>query len=114
MKTMKVLCVEHQPRCLQALAELLEAVGYEVVTATTGGKALELIREQAVAGVLLEYDLPDATGVSIRAQMQRITPDIPILLFSGVGYQTPILVRFFDSYLRPSRSREHLPDTLAG
>jgi hypothetical protein len=50
--------------------------------------------------VLLEYDLPDATGSAIRAEMKRIKPKVPVLLFNGVGSETPFLLRFFDSYLR--------------
>jgi hypothetical protein len=50
--------------------------------------------------VLLEYDLPDATGSAVRAEMKRIKPEVPVLLFAGVGSQTPFLLRFFDSYLR--------------
>ena len=35
--------------------------------------------------------------------MKRIKPEIPVLLFSGIGPQTPILLRFFDAYLRHER-----------
>ncbi|HKN17139.1 MAG TPA: hypothetical protein VJX47_09365, partial [Candidatus Sulfotelmatobacter sp.] len=27
-------------------------------------------------------------------------PDIPVLLFEGIGSQTPVMVRFVDAYLR--------------
>jgi hypothetical protein len=59
-----------------------------------------------VDGVLLEYDLPDATGSVVRAEMKRIKPDVPVLLFAGIGSQTPFLLRFFDSYLRNSERQE--------
>ena len=57
-------------------------------------------------GVLLEYDLPDATGSAIGARMKQMKPGIPVLLFAGVGTQTAPLLHFFDSYLRRS-SRLH-------
>jgi hypothetical protein len=56
--------------------------------------------------VLLEYDLPDATGSAVRAEMKRIKPEVPVLLFAGVGSQTPFLLRFFDSYLRNTERPE--------
>jgi hypothetical protein len=56
--------------------------------------------KQPIHGVLLEYDLPDTTGSSVRAEMKRIKPEVPVLLFTGVGSQTPFLLRFFDAYLR--------------
>jgi DNA-binding response OmpR family regulator len=95
-----VLCVENHPEYMEALTYMLESAGYEVMPARTGGQALDLMRGHSVLGVLLEYDLPDATGTAIRAEMKRIKPEVPVLLFNGVGSQTPFLLRFFDSYLR--------------
>jgi CheY-like chemotaxis protein len=106
MSDIKVLCVENHPEYLEALRAMLEAAGYEVVPATTGTQALGLFAKQPPQGVLLEYDLPDQTGSSVRAEMKRIKPEVPVLLFSGVGSQTPFLLRFFDSYLRNSQRPE--------
>jgi hypothetical protein len=38
--------------------------------------------------------------------MKRIKPEVPVLLFTGVGSQTPFLLRFFDSYLRNTEKPE--------
>ncbi len=100
MNNVKVLCVENHAEYLDALRYMLESAGYEVVSATTGSQGLSMLRKQPFRGVLLEYDLPDATGSAIRAEMKRINPEVPVLLFAGVGSQTPFLLRFFDSYLR--------------
>jgi two-component system alkaline phosphatase synthesis response regulator PhoP len=100
MNTVKVLCVENHIEYLDALKYMLETAGYEVVSATTGSQAVSMLAEYPIEGVLLEYDLPDATGTAVRAEMKRIKPDVPVLLFAGIGSQTPFLLRFFDSYLR--------------
>jgi DNA-binding response OmpR family regulator len=91
---------------MDALKYMLEAAGYEVMAATTGGQGLRLLTDLHIDGVLLEYDLPDATGSAVRAEMKRIKPNIPVLLFAGIGSQTPFLLRFFDSYLRNSERPE--------
>jgi len=106
MTDTKVLCVENHPEYLGALKYMLESAGYEVMSATTGERALDLMRDQPVLGVLLEYDLPDASGIAVRAEMKRIKPDVPVLLFNGIGSQTPFLLRFFDSYVRNSERPE--------
>lgn len=85
---------------------MLETAGYDVVSATTGGQGLSMLARNPIRGVLLEYDLPDANGAAVRAEMKRIKPEIPVLLFSGVGSQTPFLLRFFDSYLRNAEKPE--------
>jgi len=100
MSGMKILCVENQPEHMAILTSMLEGIGYEVMAASSGGQAIDLLTEQAIDGVLLEYNLPDETGVELRAQLKRIQPDVPVLLFEGIGSQTPFMVRFFDAYLR--------------
>ncbi len=100
MNNIKVLCVENHKEYLDALKYMLETAGYEVVSATTGTQGLAMLTKQQIQGVLLEYDLPDATGSAVRAEMKRLKPEVPVLLFAGVGSQTPFLLRFFDSYLR--------------
>ena len=100
MSGMKILCVEDQPEYMAMLTSMLEGIGYEVMPARNRGQAIDLLTRQAIDGVLLEYNLPDATGTTLRAQLKAIRPDMPVLLFDGIGRHTPFMVRFFDSYLR--------------
>jgi len=108
----KVLCVESHPEYMGALKAMLEAAGYEVMPATTGEQALQLLSRVPIDGVLLEYDLPDATGSNIRTEMKQIKPDVPVLLFPGVGSQTPFLLRFLDAYLRKCERPEDVFEDL--
>jgi CheY-like chemotaxis protein len=104
MSRTRVLCVEKHPEYLGALTYMLETAGYEVAAASNGDQALRLFTTLEVDGVLLEYDLPDGAGSAERAAMKRIKPDVPILLFAGVGRQTPFLLRFLDAYFQsPAR-----------
>ncbi len=100
---MKVLCVEHHPAYLSTLQYMLEKSGHEVTAASSGHQAVSLFASQSFDGVLLEYDLPDATGTAVRGDMKRMKPEVPILLFAGVGSQTPMLLRFFDAYIGHER-----------
>ncbi|HEY6339398.1 MAG TPA: response regulator [Candidatus Sulfotelmatobacter sp.] len=106
MRGVKVLCVENQVESLDALKYMLETAGYDVVSATTGDQGPAMLARNPIQGVLLEYDLPDANVAAVRAKMKRIKPEIPVLLFSGVGSQTPFLLRFLDSYLRSAEKPE--------
>ena len=112
MSDIRVLCVENHPEYMGALRYMLESAGYQVMPATTGTEALRLLTTREIDGVLLEYDLPDATGAAVRAEMKRIKPEVPVLLFAGVGSQTPFLLRFFDLYLQNSERPEKVFEDL--
>ena len=100
MESMTVLCAAHCPSPLHTLCRMLEGAGYDVMPASSGREAISLFASRPVHSVLVEYDLPDKKGFCVREEMKRINPDIPILLFSGAGSQTPILLRFFNAYMR--------------
>jgi len=100
MSGMKILCVEDQPEYMAMLTCMLEGIGYEVMPAKDSGQAIDLLHKQAIDGVLLEYNLLDAAATNLRLKLKQMRPDIPVLLFAGIGRQTPMMLRFFDAYLR--------------
>jgi DNA-binding response OmpR family regulator len=114
MSAIRVLCVENHPEYMGALKYMLERAGYEVTPAITGEQALRLLTTLQVDGVLLEYDLPDSTSSAVRAEMKRIKPDVPVLMFAGIGSQTPFLLRFLDAYLRNPETPESVLRDLDG
>jgi DNA-binding response OmpR family regulator len=71
-----------------------------VMTASDGGQAIDFLTKQSIDGVLLEYNLADVAGTKLRAKLKAIRPDVPVLLFAGIGRQTEFMLRFFDAYLR--------------
>lgn len=100
MSGMTILCVVDQFESMATLTCMLEGIGYEVMPAANAKQAIDLFANQPVDGVLLKYNLPDAVGTSLRAEFKAIRPDVPVLLFDGIGSQTPVMLRFFDAYLR--------------
>lgn len=66
-------------RCL-----VLSSAGYEVLTAADGAAALELFRCIQVDLVITDYWLPGLTGAQLAAEMKRLKPAIPVVLFSGL------------------------------
>lgn len=104
MNEIRVLCVESHPESMTALCSILANNGYSVVSAINGRQALDLLEAHPIDGVLLESDLPDAAGASVRACMKRMKPEVPVLMFNGISSQTPFLLRFFVRYLQhPAR-----------
>jgi len=100
MSGMTILCVEDRSEYMATLTCMLEGIGYEVLPARNRGQAIDVLAHRTIDGVLLEYNLPDAAGTTLRAQLKAMRPDVPVLLVDGVSNQTAIMLRFFDAYLR--------------
>ena len=102
MSGMKILCVEDQPEDIAILTAALEGIGYEVMPASNGGQAIDLFTKQAIDGVLLEDNLPGATGTTLRTKLKAIHPDIPVLLvcrsWQGDKIHAALLRRLFAKY----------------
>jgi response regulator RpfG family c-di-GMP phosphodiesterase len=82
MNVTRVLSVENHPEYMIALRYMLET--QQVMRSwrrRLGGQGLRLLTDLHIDGVLLEYDLPDTRCSAVRAEMKRIKPDIPVLLF---------------------------------
>src|SRR3989442_6004290 len=56
--TMKILMVDDDPSLVKMISFLLKDEGYEVVTATSGMEALQILQQQWVDMVILDVMLP--------------------------------------------------------
>ena len=84
MSTRRILCVHEGPE-LQQVTKTFSLDGYEVVNASNGSKALDLLSSQEIDGVILDYDLPAPGGFTLRSRIQHQRPDMPMLLFDNAG-----------------------------
>ena len=112
MRELRVLCVEDRAARLNLLRGKLEEIGYQVTAANSGEEALEVFREERFDGVLMESELPDRDSLTVRDEMRRIRPAVPVLLYAGVGRSTPMLLRFFDAYVRHPGSPEEVLESM--
>lgn len=78
-----ILCLEDQPSPLSMRKMLLEKSGYQVLSATSGKEALNLLKRFHVDLVLSDHYLRGENGTELAAKMKAINPDVPILLISG-------------------------------
>jgi CheY-like chemotaxis protein len=54
-----------------------------VIGVTTANEALEALREAPICCIIADHMLKGRTGVELAAEMKKIRPDVPIILFSG-------------------------------
>jgi len=81
----RILLVDDEEKILDIGKQLLGVLGYEVVPAENGKKAIELFREDKNAFnlIILDMVMPDMGGRETFAALREISPDIKVLLASG-------------------------------
>jgi DNA-binding response OmpR family regulator len=80
---MPVLVVEDEIKIQRALAEGLEAAGYEVVVAGTGEDGCFLVLAQSFDVVILDLMLPRRGGLEVLTALRRRGIDTPVLILTA-------------------------------
>jgi len=80
---MRILVIDDEPRILAFLARGLAADGYTVDTADTGTGALRAVRRNAYDLVLLDLLLPGVDGLSVLQAINRLRPELPVVIVSA-------------------------------
>jgi CheY-like chemotaxis protein len=90
-----VLVVDDNPRFRTAAAELLTALGFEVLaTAADASEALAAAVRTCPDGVLLDINLPGTDGFVVAASLTGVCPSAKIVLTSAnVAYVPAELLR---------------------
>ncbi len=80
-----VLLIDDEEIIRMTTGEILEELGFDVISAGTGFDGLDLYRADyaRIALVILDMTLPDITGVELFAEMKKINKDVKFLLTSG-------------------------------
>ncbi len=83
--TETILLVDDEEMILEIGRDLLNAMGYEVYTARSGRKAVELynVQNDSIDLVILDMIMPEMGGGQAYDRMKEINPDLKVLLSSG-------------------------------
>ena len=83
-----VLVVDDEDGIRNALKRFLTGLGYEVAVAATGDEALAVLQRQKVTCVLLDVNLPGASGVDLVPRILESEPDAAVLMLTAVNDAT--------------------------
>jgi DNA-binding response OmpR family regulator/two-component sensor histidine kinase len=114
MKRSKILVVDDEPELRGGYARLLEAAGYDVSEAATGGDCLRLARAEQPDVILLDVMLPDVSGVELCRQI-KADPELAasfVVNISGLENDAEIEAEMLESgadgYLAKPMQERHL------
>jgi DNA-binding NarL/FixJ family response regulator len=80
----RVLIAEDEEQLQEALQEMLESKGYEIVGVTGNGTtAIELGRDLRPDLALVDYRMPGANGVAVTEALKEYSPNTQIIMFTA-------------------------------
>jgi DNA-binding response OmpR family regulator len=80
---MKVLIAEDDPHTRAGLSEILEAEGYQVLTAQDGKDALRVFQRESPDFVCLDIMMPGMSGYDVCREIRRTNPGVPVIFISA-------------------------------
>jgi PAS domain S-box-containing protein len=83
--TESVLLVDDEPAIVNIGKQVLESLGYNVVTRTSSIEALEYFKAQSdrIDLVITDMTMPKMTGEVLANELMRVRPDIPVIVCTG-------------------------------
>jgi PAS domain S-box-containing protein len=84
-----ILVVDDEEQMVKVYARLLRSLGYEVLTAPGGTRAIELVRQhkEKISLVILDMIMPELSGRQTFEAIRKIRPDIKVLLSTGNTFE---------------------------
>ena len=78
-----VLIVDDEPNVRELMIDQLHFLGHPAIAAGTGAEAVALAAQQRPALVLLDIDLPDASGFTILARLKALEENQQVVMVTG-------------------------------
>ena len=115
----QVLVVDDELDILEMTRIMLESLGFDVITASDGEKALEIVEEKNVDLILLDAVMPGVHGLDVCRMLKRNpkTRVIPIIIFSALGTGVDMMLEEndkADAYMSKPFTRNILIDKVQG
>ncbi len=84
-----VLCVDCNPTLLEKWTDALKAAGHNVLSTSSGKRALELFVQSNLDIIVLDYRAREIYGGEVALRMRALRPDVPILMLCGAYWWPP-------------------------
>lgn len=84
-----ILLVDDEEMIIQVGGEILERIGYRVLSANSGKKAVELFKSctEPIDLVILDMIMPEMSGAEVFYRLREIDPQARVLLSSGYSME---------------------------
>jgi CheY-like chemotaxis protein len=108
----KLLWVDDSSALLSLYQAVFENLGFEVVTTSSAGEALDYAASFDADLVILDYDMPEMNGAQLAAILKDRNPLLPVVVYSGSDSITADAYRWVDAICAKAAPREELLTTI--
>ena len=85
MEGKKILVVDDEQDIRSLLQIILEASGFEVLTASSGRQALDCIAQNPPQLMLLDLKMPKMDGMQTLRELKKLVPNFPVIIITAYG-----------------------------
>ncbi len=80
-----ILLIDDEEIIRLTSGEILNELGYEVVSAASGDEGMAILKDKtdSISLVMLDLSMPGKSGVEIYHEIKKLSPSIKVLLTSG-------------------------------
>jgi len=86
-KKLRVLVVDDNVEFCQNVVDILELKGYEALAAYDGLKALDLVKQDGFALVLMDVKMPVIDGVETFKKLKEVAPGTPVIMITAYAVE---------------------------
>jgi len=83
MQKHSVLIVDDEPIVRESIRDWLVDAGYQVATAESGEKALEMIEKEDFGVMIVDVRLPGKTGITVLKDVKALKPQIKSIVITA-------------------------------
>jgi DNA-binding NtrC family response regulator len=80
-----IIVVDDDQAMTNALAKILKAAGYDVVTAKSGTAALAIMQQVCPDLVIADLKMDGMSGDELQSEIARRSPDVPVVIITAFG-----------------------------
>ncbi|MCX5702831.1 MAG: response regulator [Candidatus Omnitrophica bacterium] len=83
MNKKKILLVDDEKDLLMVVGLTIESWGYEVMKASSGKEALQVLKDKNPDLVILDYLMPEMDGIATLQEIRKFNTKIPVIMFTA-------------------------------
>jgi two-component system response regulator HydG len=79
----RVILIDHRKAMITTCRQALEAAGFSIAAAETGGHGIEKVRQESFDVALLNLGIPDIPGIEVLRSLRQESPNTAVVVLTG-------------------------------